>query len=278
MQTYTHTTLWYASYKNHCILLVLLFVTMFATHLSFGSRSLHTLGTTLSLPSIQLPVTLSARVAQATGECTHSSLTTKPQPSDINSVKTAAVAKPSMSPTLATGGPRVSTRAVASNGRADLTNPSHSMPTSLSQERTTTSAHHVPPSSMSPRQPPSTRPSSMQLPSSLGDGGRPLSSPAGGRTTAPHSLPSSHPAATKAAARGTVTWNKYRLCPWPAGYKTRYIPWERSALEWSRESAEGEARGTSKAERKHWPFPRDVKGLTSCWPGIQLTYTMLRLF
>ena len=41
-------------------------------------------------------------------------------------------------------------------------------------------------------------------------------------------------------------------------------------LEWSRGSAEGEARGTSEAERKHWPLPRDVTGLTSRWPGIQL--------
>ena len=39
--------------------------------------------------------------------------------------------------------------------------------------------------------------------------------------------------------------------PWPAGYKTRYIPRERSVLEWSRGSAEGEALGTSEAERKH---------------------------
>ena len=69
----------------------------------------------------------------------------------------------------------------------------------------------------------------------------------------------------------------YRLYPWPAGYKTRYIPRERSVLEWSRGSAEGEARGTSEAERKHWPLPRDVTGLTFHWPGIQLTYTMLRL-
>ena len=69
----------------------------------------------------------------------------------------------------------------------------------------------------------------------------------------------------------------YRLYPWPAGYKTRYIPRERSVLEWSQGSAKGEARGTSKAERKHWPLPRDVTGLTSRWPGIQLAYTMLRL-
>ena len=46
----------------------------------------------------------------------------------------------------------------------------------------------------------------------------------------------------------------YRLYPWPAGYKTRYIPRERSVLEWSQGSAEGEgeARGTSEAERKHF--------------------------
>ena len=43
----------------------------------------------------------------------------------------------------------------------------------------------------------------------------------------------------------------YRLYPWPAGYKTRYIAWERSVLKWSRGSAEGEARGTSVVERKH---------------------------
>ena len=71
---------------------------------------------------------------------------------------------------------------------------------------------------------------------------------------------------------GIIMWNMYRLFPWPAGYKTRYIPRERTVLEWSRGSAEGEARGTSEAERKHWPLPRDVTGLTSRWPGIQLTY------
>ena len=52
--------------------------------------------------------------------------------------------------------------------------------------------------------------------------------------------------------------NMYRLYPWPAGCMTRYIPRERSVLEWSRGSAEGEARGTSEAERKHWPFPTDI--------------------
>ena len=71
---------------------------------------------------------------------------------------------------------------------------------------------------------------------------------------------------------------KYRLYPLPAEYKTHYIPRERSVLEYSRGSAEGKARGTSEAEQKHWPFPRDVTGITSRWPGIQLTYTMLRLF
>ena len=44
-------------------------------------------------------------------------------------------------------------------------------------------------------------------------------------------------------------------------------------LEWRRGSAEGEARGTSEAERKHWPLPRDVTGLNSRWPGIQLCYS-----
>ena len=39
----------------------------------------------------------------------------------------------------------------------------------------------------------------------------------------------------------------------------------------------GEARGTSEAEQKHWPFPKDVMGLKSRWPGIQLTYTMLKV-
>ena len=66
----------------------------------------------------------------------------------------------------------------------------------------------------------------------------------------------------------------YRLYPWPAGYKTCYIPRERLVLEGSRGSAEGEARGTSEAERKHWPLPRDVTGLTSRWPGIQLAYIL----
>ena len=55
--------------------------------------------------------------------------------------------------------------------------------------------------------------------------------------------------------------------PWSAGYKTRYILRERSVYL---SGAKGEARGTSEAERKHWPFPRDVTGLTSHWPGIQL--------
>ena len=42
--------------------------------------------------------------------------------------------------------------------------------------------------------------------------------------------------------------------------------------------AEEVPRAKPEAERKHWPLPRDVTGLTSRWPGIQLTYTMLRLF
>ena len=41
------------------------------------------------------------------------------------------------------------------------------------------------------------------------------------------------------------------------GYKTCYIPRERSVLEWSGGSTKGEAQGTSEAEREHWPFPRD---------------------
>jgi len=153
------------------------------------------IGTTLSLPSIQLQsslVSVSPRVPQATREGIHSLLTTKPQMSDMNTVKTTSVAKTSVSPTVVTSGPRLSTGAVTLNGSADLATPPRSMPTSLSQERTT------------PRQPPSTQPSSTQLPS-LGDGGQPLSSPAGSHTTTSQSLPrNSHLAATKTATRGKM--------------------------------------------------------------------------
>ena len=55
----------------------------------------------------------------------------------MNTVKTTAVAKTSVSSTVVTSGPHVSTGAVTLNGSADLATPSHSMPTSLSQERTT---------------------------------------------------------------------------------------------------------------------------------------------
>lgn len=151
-------------------------------------------------------VSVSSRVPQATREGIHSPLTTKPQASDMNTVKTTSVAKTSISSTVVTSGPRVSTGAVTLNGSADLATPPHGMPTSLSQERTTPSAQHLPPSSVSPRQPPSTQPSSTQLPS-LGDGGQPLSSSAGGHTTTPQSLPrNSHLAATKTATRGKMAW------------------------------------------------------------------------
>ena len=63
----------------------------------------------------------------------------------------------------------------------------------------------------------------------------------------------------------------YRLYPWPAGYKTHYIPQERSVLEWSRGSASGEFRGGTKA----LAFPKGCNGSYIRWPGIQLTYTML---
>ena len=101
------------------------------------------------------------------------SLTTKPQKLDMNTVKTTVVAKTSVSPTVVTSGPRVSNGAFTLNGSADLAAPPRSMPTSLSQERITPSAQHLPPSSVSPRQPLSTQPSS------LGDGGQSLSSSAG---------------------------------------------------------------------------------------------------
>lgn len=157
------------------------------------------IGTTLSLPSIQLqssPASVSPQVPQATREGIHSQLTTKPQTSDMNTVKTTSVAKTSVSPTVVTSGPRVSTGAVTLNGSADL----------ASQERTTPIAQHRPPSSISPRQPPSTQSSSTQLPS-LGDGGQPLPSSAGGHTTTPQSLPrNSHLAATKTATRGKIAW------------------------------------------------------------------------
>ncbi len=70
----------------------------------------------------------------------------------------------------------------------------------------------------------------------------------------------------------------YRIYPWPARHLTHYIPLERSVLEWSRGSPEGAARGTSKASRKHRPFPRDRAGHISCWPRIYLSFTMLRPF
>ena len=149
---------------------------------------------------------MSPQVPQATREGIHSLLTTKPQTSDVNTVKTTSVAKTSVSPTVVTSGPRVSTGAVTLNGSADLATPPRSMPTSLSQERTTPSAQHLPPSSVSPWQPPSTQPSSTQLPS-LRDGSQPLSSFAGGHTTTPQSLPrNSHLAATKTATRGKMAW------------------------------------------------------------------------
>ena len=41
--------------------------------------------------------------------------------------------------------------------------------------------------------------------------------------------------------------NTYRLYPWPAGYKTRYIPRERSVLEWSRGQSPRHFQGGTKA-------------------------------
>ena len=61
------------------------------------------------------------------------------------------------------------------------------------------------------------------------------------------------------------TCYKYRIYPCQEGYKTCYIIWGR--LEWSKASAKGEARGTSKASLKHWPSPRGTKGRISLLAG-----------